>query len=350
MLPTTKNHRFSLKINRLITIALFGLITTGFIWLGAATQQVTLPTEGASPLFYATQCQDDLRLTYIKAINNAKRSIHLVIFTLTDKKVLDALRKKSEEGVEVTIICDPHTPKRGLKKLGGKVSVWISKGPGLMHQKILVIDEKQVWIGSANMTPESLRVHDNLVIGMDNPELAKALIEHGKGVVSGRMKKSTLQRNYTIGGQQVELWMLPENREGLHRLEKLIDGAQKTIRVAMFTWTSKELTDAIIRAHKRGIKVEAVVDYHSSKGASAGAVERMREAGIAVRSNQGIGLLHHKLVYIDNQTLATGSTNWTRAAFTINRDCFLVLHDLSAEQERFMARLWDSISKESTAP
>jgi len=44
----------------------------------------------------------------IELINNAKRSIDIEMFILSDRDVIKALRKASSRGIRVRIILDPH--------------------------------------------------------------------------------------------------------------------------------------------------------------------------------------------------------------------------------------------------
>jgi phosphatidylserine/phosphatidylglycerophosphate/cardiolipin synthase-like enzyme len=99
----------------------------------------------------------------------------------------------------------------------------------------------------------------------------------------------------------------------------------------------------VIDAHNRGVKVTIVVDLHSGTGSSSKTVEKLKKAGVPVALSQGIQLLHHKFIYIDEQTLITGSANWTKSAFYKNSDCILALHRLNEEQKRFMTHLWRKI-------
>jgi len=86
-----------------------------------------------------------------------------------------------------------------------------------------------------------------------------------------------------------------------------------------------------------------IVDLHSGLGASAKAVEKLKEAHVPVLLSQGVQLLHHKFIYIDESTLLTGSANWTKSAFYKNSDCIIALHRLNPDQKKFMSRLWTSI-------
>jgi phosphatidylserine/phosphatidylglycerophosphate/cardiolipin synthase-like enzyme len=206
-----------------------------------------------------------------------------------------------------------------------------------MHRKIVVIDRSQVFLGSANLTTQSLKMHDNLVVGLYHTELARFLKNCPAPSFS-----------FSIGKQEGELWLLPDTSgAALQRVVKLINAAQKKIFLAIFTLTHPTLTEALIAAHQRGVDVRIAIDFYTARGASLKALKQLEEAGIPFYSSQGHELLHHKWAWIDSSTLIFGSANWTQAAFTHNEDCFMILRHLSHKQKRQIKKIWNVIEKES---
>ncbi len=309
------------------------------IWFVSKSLSPHLPSPDSPPTLYSNQCRQDIRSTLLAAIKGATQSIHLVMFGLSDRAILTALYKKIEQEVPTRVYYDTGGSAKVYKYLqGGEIHP--IKEAGLMHQKIIVLDNELVFIGSANMTSASLRMHDNLVIGMRSKQVAKFLQQH-EPFSHGYLKTR-------VGGQEMELWLLPDPRgHALTELKREIREAKQSIRIALFTFTHPNLVDEVIDAHKRGVDVKIVVDMHSGMGASAKAVERLKREGISLQLSQGVQLLHHKFIYIDEATLVTGSANWTKAAFYKNADCILTLHNLSQEQRKFMNQLWKSISTAS---
>jgi cardiolipin synthase A/B len=311
-------------------------VATTFYYLTEA-QEFEEIQPGKVPVLYSNVCQDDLEKLFLEAMRGANQSILLIIYSLSDTKLIRALNSQAEKGIAVKVIHDVTTPAFGFQKLASCVDVQGVKMSGLMHQKILVVDQEKVWIGSANMTTESLKLHDNLVIGLINHQLAAAI---------DQQKSFSL---FSSGGQSVEYWSLPQKgREGLKRLVELIDGAQKSVRVAMFTWTHAELTEAVIRAHQRKVKVEIILDQGQANGVCHQTLHTLLAGGVDIRLSSGLGLLHHKFAWIDEQFLMNGSANWTTAAFTRNRDCFLILHNLTEEQNEKLRLLWKKTKACST--
>ena len=316
---------------RLIKLArwLISLLVVATLFYFVENEGVEEIRAGEAPVLYANQCHDDLEQMYAQAITDANQSILLIIYSLTDTRLIKALNQKAHDGIKVKVIYDAKTSPYGFKKLSSKVEKQPVKVSGLMHQKILVVDHEKIWVGSANMTPQSLKLHDNLVEGLIDQKLADVI--HRQLPFSKR----------TIGEQQVEYWSLPKKgKEGLDRLTQLIDKSKSSIRVAMFTWTHPALTKAILRAHSRGVHVQIVLDRDQSIGVSDKALDMLHKAGVDVRVSTGLGMLHHKFAWIDDEILVNGSANWTRSAFTRNWDCFLVLYPLTPTQKKKLEELW----------
>ncbi len=301
-----------------------------------------LPNPGKPPVLYSNQCNVDLRLLAVSAMEQAKESIHLVMFGLKERSILQKLIKKSSEDlVDCHIYYDPSASPR-FRKINSHFFPHPVPSRGLMHQKILVIDEAMVFLGSANMTKSSLEMHDNLVIGMVSPKIARFLTSRTP-YKSGHIK--TL-----VGSQWVELYLLPDPRGyAIQAIKDRIREAKKSLQVAMFTFTHPALVDAIIDAQTRGVKVTVAIDKNAWLGSSHAAIKRLEHAGIDVMVNTGSSLLHHKFLWVDGRHLILGSANWTKSAFYKNQDSFLILHNMSDEQKNLMRSLWRRLIRSDKA-
>lgn len=320
-----QNNKRLIKTARWLA-SLFILLLLYFL---VETEELELVSSENPPVFYANQCHDNLEKMYVNAIDGAESSILLIIYSLSDKELINALNRKSAEGVKIKVIHDSKTPRYGFEKLCSKIDKEAVKISGLMHQKILVIDRQKVWLGSANMTTESLKVHDNLVVGLCDERLAQMILSN------------TPFDEHLLENQKIEYWSFPQKgKEGLQRLIELIDRAESSVRVAMFTWTHPDLSQAVIRAKNRGIQVQIVLDRDQAAAVSQKALEILQSAKIDVRLSNGPGLLHHKFAWIDEKTLINGSANWTKSAFTRNWDCFIILTPLNETQNQKMRELW----------
>jgi cardiolipin synthase A/B len=324
------------KVKLLFSASLF-FVLTFYVWLVLFSISPPMPRPEESPILFSNQSQRDLKLLFLKAIQGAQKSIHLVMFGLTDPQILNALRKKSLE-IRTQVFFDPSATSSS--QLSTYLEATPVRGEGLMHQKILIIDEEMVFLGSANMTKSSLRMHDNLITGFYSPKLARFLIEKAP-LESGNLETR-------IGGQEVELWLLPDARgNALSSIKNAIKKARSSIRLAMFTLTHPVLIDELLTAARRGVEVTVAIDFHAAIGASAKALEKLKKADVRILYGGGMQLFHHKFLMVDGHTLFIGSANWTKAAFTKNHDCFLILHNLTDPQKKFMEKLWYTIEHET---
>ena len=337
------------SLKKILSLSIAIVLSTALFFLAfSLLLSPSLPEEGSPPRLYSLHTGDDITITYSGAFASAKESILIIVFSFTDDSLAACLRARAAEGIPVTVVTDKRNAAAAAKILGPDIITISRVMPGLMHQKIVVIDEAMVFIGSANMTTESLRMHDNIVVGVNSPSLADTIISRTVAFTMPPVRIPYTLRHHIIGSQDVEYFSLPEDREeAFTTIIDLINSATTTIKIAMFTWTHPVLAEAVIAAKDRGVDVEIIVDYSSSRGAGKKIVATLRDADLDVLTNQGPSLLHHKFLLVDNTTLVNGSLNWTKAAFKDNDECFLVINNLSTQQQLFMQKLWKNTTLET---
>lgn len=100
-----------------------------------------------------------------------------------------------------------------------------------------------------------------------------------------------------------------------------LNGAKKTVDIAVYSITNENIVNAVIAAHKRGVKVRVMTDNVQSQGRSS-RVKQLINAGIPVRTNQGSGhkIEHNKFAIFDGKEMETGSYNWTNSATKSNSE------------------------------
>lgn len=301
------------------------VIAALYIALLGAAFYTPLPSPIA---LYSNQQRDDLRLCLKSLFQKARSSIDITMYAVTDEELLKKLHQKAREGVTVSIRHDRSTP------LNSPYAIPI-KAKGLMHRKIVLIDNRYVILGSANLTTSSLLHHDNLSLGLDHPPLA-AFLKH----------PTSTTFDFQIEKQKGKVWLLPDRR-ALSYLQEQLHRAQTSVFIAMFTLTHPELLQTLIDLHQRGVAVTVALDRYAARGASKKAVQLLQSKGVPLLLSQGLQLLHHKWAYIDRKTIILGSTNWTKAAFSKNEDCLLFLDDLKKREQKQMDRLCRTIALES---
>ena len=114
--------------------------------------------------------------------------------------------------------------------------------------------------------------------------------------------------------------------------------------VCVFTITDDRIAEAIMSAHRGGVKIRIITDDDKSLDLGSD-VHRLKKAGVAVRVDQSEYHMHHKFALYDRKTLLTGSYNWTRSAAEHNEENFIVTEDsrLVNRFTKVFDHLWESL-------
>jgi phosphatidylserine/phosphatidylglycerophosphate/cardiolipin synthase-like enzyme len=103
------------------------------------------------------------------------------------------------------------------------------------------------------------------------------------------------------------------------------------------------VSEALLAAHKRGVKVAVVADQKGNSG-SYTAVNFLANHGVPVRLNGRYAILHHKFMVIDGTAVQLGSFNYSSAAVDKNAENVLLLKnvkEIASRYEKEWNRLWD---------
>ncbi|MBI3897516.1 MAG: phospholipase D family protein [Gammaproteobacteria bacterium] len=125
-----------------------------------------------------------------------------------------------------------------------------------------------------------------------------------------------------------------------------IHSARRSIRVAAYSFSSKPIAEALLEAQRRGIDVKVVADEKSNRNYSA--TKFLANQGVPVRLNGNYPIFHHKFMVIDNDTLETGSFNYSKAAAEKNAENVLLLSHvptLAAKYAGEWQRLWNEAAE-----
>ena len=108
-----------------------------------------------------------------------------------------------------------------------------------------------------------------------------------------------------------------------------IAAARRTLRVQIYTFTSRPVLAALLAAERRGVAVRVIVDagqFRTDRNDTR-AVQRLAAAGIEVLVDTVPGLMHDKIMIVDDTTVLTGSFNYTWSAEHRNAENLVALRD-----------------------
>ena len=100
--------------------------------------------------------------------------------------------------------------------------------------------------------------------------------------------------------------------------------ARQTVLVQAYSFTSAPIAAALVEASRRGVRVEAVLDKSNKTGKYSEA-DFLVNARIPTYIDDKHAIAHNKVMIIDDQTLITGSFNFTKAAEESNAENLLIL-------------------------
>jgi len=105
-----------------------------------------------------------------------------------------------------------------------------------------------------------------------------------------------------------------------------VNTASQQILVQAYSFTSVPIAKALVDAHKRGVKILAVLDK-SNQTEKYSAATFLVNVGIQTLIDDQHAIAHNKVMVIDSATVITGSFNFTKAAEERNAENLLVIKD-----------------------
>jgi len=119
----------------------------------------------------------------VNAINHAQHQILVQAYGFSNKIILGALVQAKSRGVDVRVIVDKSNDRgkySGATYVANAgIPVWIDYKPSIAHNKVMIIDGKEVITGSFNFTAAAQRYNAENVLILDNtPELATVYMKN----------------------------------------------------------------------------------------------------------------------------------------------------------------------------
>lgn len=100
------------------------------------------------------------------------------------------------------------------------------------------------------------------------------------------------------------------------RIIAAIDNASTSVDIAVFGFDHPGITQAVLRAHARGLAVRVV--GHGEQLQTSDGLKAIQAAGVPLSLRMSSSLMHHKFMVIDGLEVAFGSMNFTTYAATQN--------------------------------
>ncbi len=109
-----------------------------------------------------------------------------------------------------------------------------------------------------------------------------------------------------------------------------LNDARREVLVQAYSFTGAPIAKALVEAHKRGVKVEVILDK-SQRTERYSSADFLAHASIPTYIDARHAIAHNKVMVIDGDIVITGSFNFTKSTETMNVENLLVLksHELA---------------------
>lgn len=289
----------------------------------------------------------------LKDIAAAKEYVSLETFRFNDdamgERFKQALAEKARQGVKVRVLVDAWGTRQNFSffdpiiKAGGEVRVFkkliltfnfVSDNHRRDHRKILVIDNRIAYIGSANIAAYSLSWRElNLRICDPMARLFQKVFNDNY-VIYNRLDLDKLRFKRDINYKQMSIIQeIPSRRR--QRLSRRYEGfinnaASEVVIETPYFLPSSRLRKALTSAAQRGVKVVVISPLHSD--VQTADIVRRHSLGSLYQSGVQIkfytpGNLHAKCLMIDGNIFSISSANFDFRSFQHQHELALIGHN-----------------------
>ncbi len=296
----------------------------------------------------------DYYFDVLEAIKQAKSKIHIHVYQVeytsdTTKRpriLLDELVNAKNRGVDVRIsFSDTSLNLTDLKTFLNNKGIPYKIHDS--HAKVVVIDDKVVYIGSSNWRTSSLQYNNENNLksnNIDHINKAKTYID--------KIWYENKTVNYTDDNLQGNYYSEVFLTGGYYdSVKNALDNAKNRVRLIMKWWknyttdpndTASELTRALANAYKRGVDVKVIIDDTVPQSVR----DYLKSQGIPTKLDPSSSQsTHAKSILIDNRVYI-GSHNWNGGEkSTWETGIALINLEIQDEYQRYFDTLWNNSSR-----
>lgn len=284
----------------------------------------------------------------VAAIDSARLSIDIAAYSLTLNSVRNALLNAHDRGVTLRMVMESTNMDTSdvERLLEAGVPITGDEQDGLMHNKFMVIDKTEVWLGSMNFTDSGTYEDNNHLIRIFSTQMAENFTKEFEEMFleerfGENIEAETPHPSLMIDGTQVDTFFSPDDGV-LNRLAPVVSAAEESIYFLAFSFTSNDLGAIVREKDESGLVVQGVMDEEQVSSNQGTEYDPFKQAELAVRIDGIDGQMHHKVFIIDEAIVVLGSYNFSQSAETRNDENLLIIYN-EAIAEQFMMefqRVW----------
>jgi phosphatidylserine/phosphatidylglycerophosphate/cardiolipin synthase-like enzyme len=280
------------------------------------------------------------------AIDQARLSVDVAAYNFNLWSIRDALIHAHQRGVVVRMVVESDNMEdrevQQIKDAG--IPVIGDQQENLMHNKFVVIDRADVWTGSMNFSVGGAYKDNNNLIHLHSIQAAEDYTTEFEEMFISRLFgqdafADTPFPKLSIKGETVEVYFSPDDHVA-DRIVELLVSAHESIYFMAYNFTSDDIGNAIRQQAQAGLNVVGLMDEDQVKSSQGSEYDAFMQAGLNVRvDGNPEGLMHHKVIIIDEKIVITGSYNFTASAEEDNDENVVILFSPAAA-ETYMGEFW----------
>lgn len=288
-------------------------------------------TDPANP--FSSQGTGGIDGPLVDAIDAARMSIDVAAYSITLNSVRNALIRAHDRGVNVRIVMESTNMDSSdvQKLLEAGIPIIGDNRQGLMHNKFMVIDKSEVWMGAMNYTDSGTYDDNNSMMRIKSTKVADDYSQEFKEMFENDefgpdVNPQTPYPTVTIDGTRLDVYFSPDDGV-LNALGLLLTHAEESIYFLAFSFTSNELGAVVRQKKEAGLDVEGVMDEEQIKSNTGTEFDPFRQKGVDVLIDGNAGQMHHKVFIIDKKIVAFGSYNFSQSAEKTNDENLIVVYN-----------------------
>ena len=288
-------------------------------------------TDPESPL--APQETGGLDGPLAASIDSARLTLDVAIYSLSLRTIRDALIRAYERGVQVRVVMESDNLDGSAPQalIDAGIPVLGDRREGLMHDKFIVVDRSDVWMGSMNFTYSGTYEDNNQLIHIRSAEMAENYTKEFEEMFvddkfGPQVVPETPNPEIIIDGTLIESYFSPDDGVA-GRIFEILDEAEESIYFMAFSFTTDAFGEAIREQAENNLTVAGVMEAEQVRSNIGTEYDFFKQAGLDVFLDGNEGQMHHKTMVVDEKIIITGSYNFSRSAEINNDENVIIIHN-----------------------
>jgi phosphatidylserine/phosphatidylglycerophosphate/cardiolipin synthase-like enzyme len=278
----------------------------------------------------------------VAAIDAARLSVDVASYSFSLNSVRNALLRAHERGATVRVVMETSNMDRSDPQILIEAGIPVvgDNRDGLMHDKFIVIDKSEVWMGSMNFTDGGAYEDNNNLMRIHSTKIAENYLKEFEEMFSeNRFGEDVVPETpnpiIMIDETRIDTYFSPDDGV-LSALIPVLQSAQESIYFLAYSFTSNQLGEIVRQKAEADVTIAGVMDDEQIRSNQGTEFDPFRQADLNVRIDGIDGLMHHKVFIVDEKIVVMGSYNFSQNAEQRNDENILIIYDpVIAEQFLF---------------